>query len=173
MMTEADHIWEALILRYGSDLQAATVTLLLKDGDKAVRFVTITIPQTWSDLTTGWRKRQIALDIKANNARELGLDYEPDKTIEMAREAGFDFSGTHLTWEDVICTEELKTFAALVRADERNKTWTPSEWTEYERSIAAQEREACAKVCEQHGYDHYCGNVTDKIAETIRARGAT
>jgi hypothetical protein len=33
------------------------------------------------------------------------------------------------------------------------------------------EREACAKVCEQHGYDHYCGNVTDKIAETIRARG--
>jgi hypothetical protein len=81
-----------------------------------------------SDLTTGWRKRQIALDIKAENARELGLDYEPSKTIEMAREAGFDFSGTHLTWEDVICTEELKTFAALVRADER---------------------EACAKVCEE------------------------
>jgi hypothetical protein len=25
----------------------------------------------------GWRKRQIALDIKAENARELGLDYEP------------------------------------------------------------------------------------------------
>jgi hypothetical protein len=34
---------------------------------------------------SGWRKRQIALDIKAENARELGLDYEPDKTIiEMA-----------------------------------------------------------------------------------------
>jgi hypothetical protein len=44
-MTEADHIWEALILRYGSDLQAATVTLLLKDGDKAVRFITINMPQ--------------------------------------------------------------------------------------------------------------------------------
>jgi hypothetical protein len=26
---------------------------------------------------SGWRKRQIALDIKAENARELGLDYEP------------------------------------------------------------------------------------------------
>ena len=25
----------------------------------------------------GWRKRQIALDKKAENARELGLDYEP------------------------------------------------------------------------------------------------
>jgi post-segregation antitoxin (ccd killing protein) len=31
---------------------------------------------------SGWRKRQIALDIKAENARELGLDYEP--IIEMA-----------------------------------------------------------------------------------------
>jgi hypothetical protein len=25
---------------------------------------------------SGWRKRQIALDVKAENARELGLDYE-------------------------------------------------------------------------------------------------
>ena len=45
MMTEADHIWEALILRYGSDLQAATVTLLLKDCDNTVRLITISIPQ--------------------------------------------------------------------------------------------------------------------------------
>jgi hypothetical protein len=44
-MTEADHIFEALMLRYGSDLQAANVTLLLKDGDKAVRFITIHMPQ--------------------------------------------------------------------------------------------------------------------------------
>ena len=49
MMTEADHIWQALNLHYGSDLQAATVTLLLKDGDKAVRFVTISIPQKWQE----------------------------------------------------------------------------------------------------------------------------
>ena len=26
---------------------------------------------------SGWRKRQIALDQKAENARELGLDYSP------------------------------------------------------------------------------------------------
>ena len=26
---------------------------------------------------SGWRKRQIALDQKAENARELGLDYAP------------------------------------------------------------------------------------------------
>ena len=30
--------------------------------------------------SAAWRKRQIALDKKAENARELGLDYEPDKT---------------------------------------------------------------------------------------------
>jgi hypothetical protein len=29
------------------------------------------------DHSTGWRKRQIVLDIKAENARELGLNYEP------------------------------------------------------------------------------------------------
>jgi len=38
---------------------------------------------------------------------------------------------------------------ALVRADERNRTWTQEHWTEYERSIAATEREACAKVCDE------------------------
>jgi len=27
---------------------------------------------------SGWRKRQIALDVKAEDARELGLDYEPN-----------------------------------------------------------------------------------------------
>jgi hypothetical protein len=35
------------------------------------------------------------------------------------------------------------------------------------------EREECARLCEQHGYEHYCGNVTDKLAETIRARSDT
>ena len=48
-MTEADHIWETLILRYGSNLVAATVTLLLKDCDNAVRFITISIPQKWQE----------------------------------------------------------------------------------------------------------------------------
>jgi hypothetical protein len=40
--------------------------------------------------------------------------------IEMAQEAGFDYSGVELSWESVICTEELERFAELVRADERN-----------------------------------------------------
>jgi hypothetical protein len=48
---------------------------------------------------SGWRKRTI---------------------MEMAREAGFE-GDSELTWEGVICTEELERFAALVRADERGK----------------------------------------------------
>jgi vacuolar-type H+-ATPase subunit I/STV1 len=39
----------------------------------------------------------------------------------------------------------LKDFEALVRADERNRTWTQEHWTDYERSIAAAEREKVLK----------------------------
>ena len=73
---------------------------------------------------TGWRKRQIALDIKAENARELGLDYEPEKTImEMARKAGMvyrefedEFANANTDGVDL---KTIEAFAALVRADER------------------------------------------------------
>jgi len=71
--------------------------------------------------------------------------------IDMASEVGMLIQKDS-AWGVIITAEpsELKAFADLIRADER---------------------EACAKVCEQHGYEHYCGNVTDKLAETIRARG--
>ena len=54
--------------------------------------------------------------------------------IEMAREAGI----IHPEMVD----KTLERLAELVRADERNRTWTQEHWTEYERSIAAVEREA-------------------------------
>lgn len=62
----------------------------------------------------------------------------------------------------------LERFAALVAAAERNRTWTQEHWTEYERGIAAAEREACAQVCEDF-------DVCDPrhIADAIRARGET
>ena len=41
---------------------------------------------------------------------------------------------------------DVDAMVALARADERNRTWTQEHWTEYERSIAAAEREACAKT---------------------------
>jgi len=45
MNNETQRIMEALMLIYGSDLQAATITVLLKDGDTAFRFITQTLPQ--------------------------------------------------------------------------------------------------------------------------------
>ena len=74
------------------------------------------------ELIKGWLKRQSALDEKADNARELGLDYEPS-IIDMAREAGGMVNvllhGRHDN--TVFTTGELKAFADLIRADERKK----------------------------------------------------
>jgi len=62
-------------------------------------------------------------------------------TIDMAREV----YGTHTEWTGAPL-DRLKAFEALVRADERIRTWRREDWTEYEHSIAAEEREACAKT---------------------------
>jgi len=74
-----------------------------------------------NDQNTGWRKRQIALDKKAENARELGLDYKPDKTImEMAREAGAIEmrDNDSMGWGCEFELHQLEAFAKLVREDE-------------------------------------------------------
>jgi hypothetical protein len=42
---EMQKLWEALSLIYGRSLQAATITVLIEDGDSVVRFVTSTFPQ--------------------------------------------------------------------------------------------------------------------------------
>jgi hypothetical protein len=74
----------------------------------------------------------------------------PDEIIEMARQAGFAERDAMFRSVYLANIKDLEAFAKLV---------------------AEKEREACANLCEQHGYEHYCGNVTDKLAETIRARG--
>jgi hypothetical protein len=43
-----------------------------------------------------------------------------DEIMTMARQAGFE-GCAELTWEDVICTEELVAFAKLVAEHERNE----------------------------------------------------
>ena len=52
--------------------------------------------------------------------------------IRMAQEAGFDYSGAELSWESVICTEELERFAALVASAERKECekiiWNADAW---------------------------------------------
>jgi hypothetical protein len=73
-----------------------------------------------------------------------------DEIMTMARQAGFE-GCAELTWEDVICTEELVAFAKLV---------------------AQHEREACAKVCDVLAYHpEFASDATKLAAMAIRARG--
>ena len=73
-----------------------------------------------------------------------------DEIMTMARQAGFE-GCAELTWEDVICTEELVAFAKLV---------------------AEHEREACAKIVEESSLpDTYSQECLPEIANDIRTRG--
>jgi hypothetical protein len=79
-----------------------------------------------------------------------------DEIMKMARQAGFE-GCAELTWEDVICTEELVAFAKLV---------------------AQYEREACAKLLEDTADgaknvdpNGFVWQAIKKSAELIRARG--
>jgi hypothetical protein len=73
-------------------------------------------------------------------AREAGLHRQQHNLMSNPIQYRYSYDGYE---------ENLKAFEALVRADERTRTWMQEHWTEYERSIAAVEREACAKVCEE------------------------
>ena len=50
-----------------------------------------------------------------------------EEIIEMARQAGFE-GCAELTWENVICTEELVAFAKLVAEKEREKCAEIAKW---------------------------------------------
>ncbi len=91
-----------------------------------------------------------------------------DQIVKWAEEAGIMPPGWGAT-ENQWCS--LERFAALVIAAERQrKAWDATYWTAYEHDVAAAEREACAKVCEEwlHGEWHNQGVVA---AMMIRARG--
>jgi hypothetical protein len=89
---------------------------------------------------------------------------EMKTVIEMAREAGIVVT-TDTPAQKENAQKVFERFAELVRADERNRTWTQDHWTEYERSIAADEREACAQTVEG-----FYGS-REEYAAAIRARG--
>jgi hypothetical protein len=99
--------------------------------------------------------------------------------IRMARKAGFEIgSVTNAIYAPTSCETELERFAALVAAAERNRTWTQEHWTEYERSIAATEREACAKLADEQLMNTSAlfsmppkSSAAWSIATAIRARG--
>jgi hypothetical protein len=117
---------------------------------------------------TGWRKRQIALDKKAENARELGLDYESN-TITFRGEPATEVLRLSVDgiWAnpDVPVDDAAKLVLAAV-GDNINVL--------IQTAVQA-EREACAKlaaatICDTHiptGVKIY-GTVA---AKAIRARG--
>ena len=45
MSNEMQKVWEALREIYGNNLTAATVVVLVRDGESSVKFVTLTYPQ--------------------------------------------------------------------------------------------------------------------------------
>ena len=101
-----------------------------------------------------------------------------EDVIRMAREAGLAVSAVApeigVIWcsEEYPIDEEIYRFAELVAAAERNRIWTQDHWTEYERSIAAAEREACAKTAMELLFV-YIGSypINEQFADAIRARG--
>jgi hypothetical protein len=98
-------------------------------------------------------------------------------TIDMAREVkATAYTNRHYPDRTTYTfgPEQLKAFAALVRADERN-LW-PAEMEAMERQVniltdaLAAEREACAQVVEE--YPHWLGMTAKaEIANAIRNRG--
>jgi DNA-binding GntR family transcriptional regulator len=83
-----------------------------------------------------------------------------DEIIEMAKQVGYPIQ--HPEWQKA--TEE---FAALLeeKATERANARANKSWILMCEKMVAFEREACAKVCDEHSDDPvYCG-------EAIRARG--
>jgi hypothetical protein len=93
-------------------------------------------------------------------------------TIEMAREAAGDDWGLFQEY-----MTEIHRLVELVRADERS-SW-PAEMEAMERQVniltdaLADEREACAKVCDAIHAEHEAKNVFSSYADAIRARSNT
>ena len=99
--------------------------------------------------------------------------------IEMAREAAAVHGHTFKAVPSPETIEFITAFAELVRADERN-SW-PLEMEAMERQVniltdaLAQEREACAKVCDQMAQrtQDIRSAALESAAQNIRARSDT
>ena len=81
--------------------------------------------------------------------------------IEMAREAGFEFNRLGCTYTSGYLEDYLDRFAALVRADERDRAMR-------ENAYVQAEREANAKTV-----DHILREGGGTYGDAIRARGNT
>lgn len=83
--------------------------------------------------------------------------------IRIAREAGLHIA-TDVKWMPIIGLEYAEKFAALVIANHPPQSFMT--WQEGYEVGKQTEREACAKLCDDH-----CGWTPRMIGSTIRARG--
>ncbi len=101
----------------------------------------------FAEIVRADERKQVALDRKAENARELGLDYEPDLQAELdATNRQVEILSDALAES----RREVDALVALARADER---------------------EACARVCDTT--PPYPFRPSIEAAHAIRARGNT
>ena len=83
-----------------------------------------------------------------------------EELIEMARQAGFEVCA-ELTWENVICTEELVAFAKLVAEKER-------QWLIDSGLIGVLKH--CEDLLREDGHDDAVDDMQNMIAK-IKTRG--
>ena len=83
--------------------------------------------------------------------------------IRIAREAGLHIA-TDVKWMPIIGLKYAEKFAALVIANHPPQSYMT--WQEGYEAGKQAEREACAKVCEEPGW-----NAANWCAKAIRARG--
>ena len=122
---------------------------------------------------SGWRKRQIALDKKAENARELGLDYEQKEPMKLTEEQIWKCNQT-INYENGEVVDGVHICMAhqnvvdFARSIEREIGFAKAKlWIKRINDAVEAEREACAAKAEQVGqYKNHIG-----IAAAIRARG--
>jgi len=109
-----------------------------------------------------------------------------DEMIALAKQAGFAEPERIISTDTIRCVPDLAYFAELVAEKERevvanwimNKGFATGHGDsivdlldQLEWQIEEKEREACADLCEQYGFNNHCGITTDVIATEIRARG--
>lgn len=87
--------------------------------------------------------------------------------IKLAQEAGLLRSGEGWTEPHRWGVTEIEKFAALVIEAERNRTWPQDHWTEYERRIAAIERNKIAVWMMERGYATGHGDTVEDLLTAL------
>jgi len=98
-----------------------------------------------------------------------------DEIMTMARQAGFE-GCAELTWEDVICTDELVAFAKLVAQHEREKSlklWMLLDDIDTADDIAKTDHDTYRRLCRNTQQKRWAVLSESEVDAAIRARGQT